>query len=124
MERRIVRLFHQGRNDFGVSGEGASIRRRHVGLHRFVQLRQSMKWNHREHVVFDVIVHVPVKKAEHRIHHHRAAVPAMVEHILGHARVLRETEVQIEPRAVQARQADEEHGRIVRKYTLAPITTT
>ena len=47
-----------------------------------------MERDHREHVVFDVVVHVPVDEAQNWIHVDSAGIQTMIEHVLGKTRVL------------------------------------
>ena len=48
-----------------------------------------MVGHEREHVVLDVVIHVPVDEPADRIHVNRPAVEAVVQNILGQAGVLR-----------------------------------
>ncbi len=62
--------------------------------------------NQREHVVFHVVVHLPVEEAIDGVHIDRPAVQPMIEHVFGHARMLRVAVDGHEPGAVEAGQAD------------------
>ncbi len=70
-----------------------------------MQLTERVVRHHRVHVVFEVVVHVHVDKAQHAVHVDGAAIATVVEHIFGQAHVLAETKQVAEPRAVEAGQA-------------------
>ena len=70
-----------------------------------MQLTERVVRHHRVHVVFEVVVHVHVDKAQHAVHVDGAAVTAVVEHIFGQAHVLAESKQVAEPRAIEAGQA-------------------
>src|ERR1700689_1485605 len=58
--RRIPELANDCRDDLAIRREQRRVRGRHVSLQLLVQFGQLVVRNHREHVVFDVIVHVPI----------------------------------------------------------------
>ena len=70
-----------------------------------MQLTERVVRHHRVHVVFEVVVHVHVDKAQHAVHVDGAAVTAVVEHIFGQAHVLADSKQVTEPRAIEAGQA-------------------
>jgi hypothetical protein len=78
-------------------------------LDLLVQLRQPVVRDHREHVVLDVVVHVPVQEPVDHAHLHRAGVQPVVEHVLAHAGVLGEPVDLEHVPAVQSRAADQHH---------------
>ncbi len=74
---------------------------------RLVHAGQGVVGDHREHVVFDVVVHVPVDEPHRRRQQDGAAVQAVVEDVFGKARVLGQADDEQEPHAIGAGQADE-----------------
>ena len=64
-----------------------------------MQLLERMVRNQREHVVLDVVIHVPVKVSVDAIHVDRSTIQPMVEDILRHPCVLGESIDQAEPGA-------------------------
>ena len=78
----VLRLADQGGDDLAVRLDQPVIRRRAVGLHQLVQLAQGMIGHHGEHVVFDVVAHVPVKIPIDGVQVDRAGVQAVIQHIL------------------------------------------
>ena len=85
----ILNLPENGGHDFTPGGEKARIGRRTIVFHRGMQLRQRVIRHQGEHMVLDVVVHVPVQIPVDPAHVHRAAVEPVIEHILGQTRVLR-----------------------------------
>ena len=69
---RILRLPDQDRNNFpeGVNQAGVGVRQ--VAPDAFMKLWKRVKWNHRKHVMFNVVIHVEVEKTKNRIQRHRA----------------------------------------------------
>jgi hypothetical protein len=76
-----------------------------------MQPRQRVVGHHREHVMFDVVVHVPVDPAAERVHQDSAGVQAVVEHVLGQPAMLQKARHDHVPRAVDARPADQHQGQ-------------
>jgi hypothetical protein len=64
--------------------------------------------NQREHVVLDVVIHVPVKVSVDAIHVDRSTIQPMVEDILRHPCVLGESIDQAEPGAKEIGKAHKE----------------
>ena len=73
-----------------------------------VQPGQRVIRHQREHVVLDVVIHVPVDEAADRIHVNSAAIEAMVKNILRQPGVLRGVVDDHEPRAEKLRQHEQE----------------
>ncbi len=69
--------------------------------------RECVVWNHRKHVVFHVIVHVPVEKTKDGVHVNSARVMAMIKDIFSQASMLGQTKDDVEPGSVHAGQADQ-----------------
>ena len=91
---------------------GCSDTARAVVLHDRMQLRQRVIRHQREHVVLDVVVHVPVEKPVDRIHVHRAAVEPMIEHVLRQPGMLGDDRKRtISQVAEEVGQARSEHQR-------------
>src|SRR5450631_3748139 len=72
-----------------------------------MQPGQRMIWNEREHVVLDMVVHVPVEIAVDQIHVHGPAVETVIEHVLCKAGMLRHAVDGHEPGAKYVRESDE-----------------
>ena len=70
-----------------------------------------MVGDEREHVVFDMVVHVPVKKPVHKMSSESPAVEPVIEDILSKPGVLSEPVDQHQPGAEEMRQADVEEGK-------------
>jgi len=60
-------------------------------------------------VVFDVKIHVQIQKTEDRVHHYRAGIEPMIEHILLKARMLRNSKEHNKP-TTQERRPTNEHN--------------
>ena len=91
MVRGVFDLLENGRNNFTPGGQETRIRRWAIVLYDSVQLRQRVVGHQREHVMLDVIVHVPVQIPMDRIHVHRPAIETVIEDILGQASMLCKT---------------------------------
>ena len=74
-----------------------------------MQLGKPVVRHHREHVVLDVVVHVPVQEPVDPAHLHRAGVQPVVEHVLAEPGVLGEAVEVEQGGAVQPRPADQHH---------------
>ena len=72
-----------GGQQFAVSRQDARVGFRHVSLHHFMQARQVVVGHEREHVMLDVVVHVPIEVAVDHVHVHRAAVDPVIKYVLG-----------------------------------------
>src|SRR5579863_7471940 len=107
---RVAQLPNQRGDHLAIGGEEAVIGGRAVGLDRFVQGGQRVIGNEREHVMLDVIVHVPVDEAAERIEIHGAAVQPMVEDVVGKSDMLGEAGENMMPAAVNAWEADQHQG--------------
>src|SRR5262245_20621999 len=59
----IAELAQECRQHLAIAGPDRRVCRRQVVLDHRMEARQRMVGHHREHVVFDVIVHVPVDEA-------------------------------------------------------------
>src|SRR5882762_8682357 len=57
--------------------------------------------------MFRVVVHIEINKPEDRIHVDGAGVETMVQRVLCKPRVLSDAEIELQPGAVEGRQADE-----------------
>ena len=57
----------------------------------FMQLGQAVVGHHREHVVLNMVVHVPIDEAADRVHQNGAGIQPVVEHIVGQPAVLQVT---------------------------------
>ena len=108
---RITTLADERRDDLTIGGQQAGVGLGAVVPDGGVKLRQSVIGHHREHVMFDVVVHVPIKEARHRVHHHGPAVQAVVEHVLVEACMLGRAEHELQPRAVEGRQPHQHGGQ-------------
>ena len=76
-----------------------------------MQLGQRVIRHQREHVVLDVVVHVPVQITVDPAHVHRPAVETVIENIFGQTRVLRVTVSDQQPGAEEIGQADQQQGK-------------
>jgi hypothetical protein len=79
---RLLQLPNEGWNHFAIGLYGARIWFGCIGKHYLVKLRQSVIWNHRKHVMLDVVIHVPIKKAKNGIHIYGSRVEPVIENIL------------------------------------------
>ena len=102
----ICHLTDNCRQDFAPGGQNRRIRRRAVVLYQGVQLGQSMERYQREHVVLQMIVHVPVNEPAHRIHVDRSAIETVIEYVFRQARMLRRIVPDHHPRAEKMGQND------------------
>ena len=89
----------------------AWISGRAIVLHQFMQSRQCMVRHQREHVVLDVVIHVPVEIPVDRVHVDRAAIEPVVENVFGQSGVL--------SKAVDEHQPGAESGWAVRRTAAA-----
>ena len=103
----VLDLLAQRRNDFAPRVRNTRIGRGAVVLYRGVESGQRMIGNQREHVVLNVVVHVPVEIAVDQIHVYRPAVETVVEHILCQAGMLRHAVDGHEPSAEYICEPDE-----------------
>jgi hypothetical protein len=103
---RFADLTDQGRDDLGIGGDQAVAGGRALILDHRVDLRQPVVGHHREHVVFDVVVHVEVQEPEHRVEINGARVQAVVVDVLVHRRMLGQVEQLAQDAAVEARAHD------------------
>lgn len=85
--------------------------RRAVIFHDLVKLGQGMVGDEREHVVLNVVVHVPVEKAIERVGQEGSRVETVVEDVLGKAGVLGQSEERHKPGSEEVGQSDEEEGK-------------
>ena len=74
-----------------------------------MELVKGMERHEREHVVLHMVVHVPVDEPADGVHVNGAAVQAVVEDILGQARVLGGVVHDHQPSAEKVRQDDQEN---------------
>ena len=102
----VLHLAKHGGDDLTPRIEEAAVGRGHVLLHHLVKSRQVVIWYQRKHVVFDMVVHVPIQEAIDRVHVNRAAVHAVIEHILRETGVLGETIDRHQPCSEEVGQAD------------------
>ena len=80
-----------------------------------MQLRQRVIRHHREHVVLDMVVHVPVDEAADRVHQHGARVEPVIDDVVGEPAMLQQPGHHVMPGAVEARQPDQ-HQRQQRSH--------
>ena len=71
-------------------------------LDHLVELREIVVRHHRKHVMFDVIVHVGIEKAEDRVHNYSPTVQAMIVDIFGQPSMLAVIEDLTEQPSVEA----------------------
>ena len=108
---RVFFLTNDGWQNLAPSGEDRWIWRRAVVLDERMELVKGMERHEREHVVLHMVVHVPVDEPADRVHVDGAAVQAVVEDILGEARVLGRILHDHQPSAEKVRQDDQENRR-------------
>ena len=106
----IFHLPENGGKDLAPGGKNRGIGRRTVGFDDRMQLGQRMIRHEREHVVLEMVIHVPVDEAADRVHVNRAAVEAMVQDILSQPGVLRGVVDDHQPCAEKLRQDKQEDG--------------
>ena len=58
-------------------------------LNRLVEAFQMITRHRRIHMMLRVVIHLPVKKTEHRVEYNRAAAQSKIRHIVLQAHVLR-----------------------------------
>src|SRR4051794_30373592 len=68
MPGRVPHLADEGGNDLAISFPEAVICGRSIALHLLMERRKSVIGHHREHVMLDVVIHVPIDEAEDRVH--------------------------------------------------------
>ena len=71
-----------------------------------VQLRQAVIGHHGKHMMFDMIVHVPVNKPADPVHIYGAAVKSVIGHVVGQPAVLQQARHHMVPRPIQPGQPD------------------
>src|SRR5579863_5576551 len=103
----VFYLAENGGDDLAPRAQKTTIGGGTVILNELVQFGQRMVRHQGEHVMFDVIIHVPVKVPVQRIHVDGSGVETMVENVLGQAGVLREAVCNQKPRAEKIGQANE-----------------
>ena len=69
----VFPLPEEGGNDLAPRCEQAVVGLGHVRLDQFVKPRQVVVGHQREHVVFQMVIHLPVQVAVDRIHVDRSA---------------------------------------------------
>lgn len=106
----FVELPDDGGDDFSPAGKEGGVWRRTIVFDELMKPWQSMIGNQREHVVFDVVVHVPVEETIDDVGVEGPAVESVIEDVLGHAGVLGESVDKHEPRSKKMREADEHQG--------------
>ena len=75
-----------------------------------MQRRQRVIGHHGKHVMFNVVVHVPVYEAQYGVHVNRAAIEAVVQNIFGKSTMLSDTRHHMHPSAIHGGQRpDEQH---------------
>ena len=72
-----------------------------------VQRRQVVIGHHREHMVFQVVVHVEIDEPADRVHQHRAGVQPVIGDILGQPQMLQKPRHHMMPRAIEPGQTDQ-----------------
>ena len=105
--RGIIHLLENGRDDLPPSGQQIGVGFRAIAFHHFMKFWQGMIRNQGEHVMLDMVVHVPIKEAVHRIHQDRPTIQAVIEDVLGEPGVLGQPVDQHQPRPEEMRQTDE-----------------
>ena len=75
----------------------------------FVKRRQRMIGHFRIHMMFDVIIHVPVDETRDRVHHHGAGVQPMVGDIVGKPAMLKHACHHMVPGAIETGRADKQN---------------
>jgi hypothetical protein len=93
-------------------GFSVSVPHRRVGpwqvmLEKIMQARQRIIGHHREHVMFNMVIHVPIDPPTDRIYINRSRVQAMVKYIVSQANVLQEARHIHMPTAINARGSDQ-----------------
>ena len=86
----VAQLAQEGRDHLAVAVQDRRVRRRQVVLDHLMQPGQRVIRHHREHVVLDVVVHVPVDEAADRVHEHGAAVEPVVGDVVGKPAMLQQ----------------------------------
>lgn len=97
-----------------------------------MQPGQRVVRHHREHVVLDMVVHIPVQPAHHRVHINGAAVQPVVKHVFGQPAVLQKSGHDHMPATVDAGAADQQQrdrrtadhrvGGVVRRRQAGAVT--
>src|ERR1700688_3070719 len=100
----VFRLPDQRGNDFFECLDQTGIRVRHFALDPVMQFWQGVKWDHGEKMMFDVVIHVEVKKSEYRIHVHSARIQTVIAHIFRQAGMLGERKYLMQPASVKPSQ--------------------
>ena len=104
---RVLSLHPQSVKDLPVGVEHRTLGGRQVRLDLLVQRGEVVIRHGREHVVLDVVIHVQVEKAEHRVDVHGSGVQPVVEHVLSQAGVLGDGEEERQPGAIEGWQTNE-----------------
>ena len=84
----VGELAAQGRPHLDEGFRDRPVRLGQVVPDRRVKLGQPVVGHHREHVVFDMVVHVPVNEPAHRVHVDGARVQPMVGDVVGQPAML------------------------------------
>ena len=89
-KRRISQLANNRGDNLSIGREQGRVRHRHVRPQLLVKFGQPVVRDHGEHVVFDVVIHVPVDEPVERSHEDGERVQAMVEDVFAQSGVLSE----------------------------------
>ena len=55
---------------------------------RLMQGGQIVIGHHGEHMMFDMVIHVPIDETADRVHVNATGIEAVIKHVIGHAGVL------------------------------------
>ena len=105
----VLDLAEHGGKNLAPGGGNRRIGRRTIILDQLMQTRQRMVGHQWEHVMFDVIVHVPVDEPADRVHMDRAAVEPVIENVFRETGVLGGVVDNHQPGAEKVRQDDQEY---------------
>ena len=104
-------MLPQNCGDLFPSGVEAMWRGRQILANQRMQLRQPIAGNGSIHVMFCVVMHVPVEKAEQRIQGDGATAEAKVRHIILQAGMLTVIAEVVQPSSIEGREGrdDRQH---------------
>ena len=103
----VCELAQKHGNHLAVGRKDRRIGGGEIVFDRGVQVGQAVVGHHREHVVFDVVIHVPIDETADAVHVNGTAVEPVVDYVIGEARVLQNPRHDVMPSAIKARQTDE-----------------
>ena len=101
-----VQLLPDNRKHLAIGGPDGPVRRGQIAFDHFMQLGQIIIRHQREHVMFNVIVHIQINKPAERIHQNGTCIQPVISYIVTQAAMLKIAGHIEMPGPVKARRAD------------------